>query len=422
MFAQLLSKNKNTTGILIVGLTLSSIAPFMLFLIQLIPTMSPWWYYGVHATTGLVNWIAIALSALNDALPQQFRAPGIGLLLAGFSLGISVAPIFALFLSRLHLSLISFVVVALGLLCTIFYVPETLPPQAAEEARRRRELQEFEQQQQQQQQQLMQHEPSWLSRLVYTIRRFVSRPFREMSILNRNTFFRLISTLAFFSGMVSSGDSVLLVYYLEERLGFDTSDVSLMFLIWGVMGLLAQGVVLKPLNDCVGEKLVVAICFFIGSIDNVMYGVARNKQTIYCAIVLAALTGMAFPTISAIKANNVDVSEQGRIQGALYSLQALASGVGPVVLRFVYSKTKDTDFGPGAMFVFAGGLYLVAVGVACALPKDKANARRGNNNNSNNNMNDYQDLVDFDLDLDEGTSLQEENNDDEEADASYGSL
>jgi hypothetical protein len=27
------------------------------------------------------------------------------------------------------------------------------------------------------------------------------------------------------------------------------------------------------------------------------------------------------------------------------------------------------------MFIFAGGLYLVAVCVACALPKDKANAR-----------------------------------------------
>ncbi len=71
-----------------------------------------------------------------------------------------------------------------------------------------------------------------------------------------------------------------------------------------------------------------------------------------------------------------DESEQGRIQGALYSLQALASGIGPVLLKIVYSKTKDTVLGPGAMFIFAAGLYLVDVCVACALPKDKANARR----------------------------------------------
>ena len=69
-------------------------------------------------------------------------------------------------------------------------------------------------------------------------------------------------------------------------------------------------------------------------------------------------------------------SEQGRIQGALYSLQALASGIGPVVLRFIQQHSKNSIFGPGTMFVFAGMLYLVAVAVACALPKDQANSRR----------------------------------------------
>ena len=60
----------------------------------------------------------------------------------------------------------------------------------------------------------------------------------------------------------------------------------------------------------------------------------------------------------------------------MYSLQALASGVGPVLLRFVYSKCEDSPLGPGAMFIFAGMLYLVAVAAACALPKDRANARQ----------------------------------------------
>lgn len=199
--------------------------------------------------------------------------------------------------------------------------------------------------------------PSWHVHLhIYSRRsvRFFSRPFREMAILNRDVFFRLISILAFFSGMVSSGDQVLLVYYLEERLNFSTSDISVMFFIMGIMGLLAQGVLLKPLNDWLGEKWVIAVCFFVGAVDNTMYGLASNKATIYSAVALSALTGMAFPTISAIKANNVKVTEQGRIQGALYSLQALASGIGPVVLRMMYSNFRDTPIGPGAMFVFAG--------------------------------------------------------------------
>lgn len=69
-------------------------------------------------------------------------------------------------------------------------------------------------------------------------------------------------------------------------------------------------------------------------------------------------------------------NEQGRIQGALYSVQALASGAGPLVLRAVYSQTKEMPYpGPGTMFIFAGLLFLVAASFAFALPKEKANSR-----------------------------------------------
>ena len=92
-----------------------------------------------------------------------------------------------------------------------------------------------------------------------------------------------------------------------------------------------------------------------------------------------------------------DESEQGRIQGALYSLQALASGVGPILLRIVYSQTKNSSFfGPGFMFIFAGGLYLIAVGIACALPKELANSSRRRRDSSNGiDEEDDEDDVDY---------------------------
>jgi DHA1 family tetracycline resistance protein-like MFS transporter len=279
------------------------LSPFILFIMQLIPSLSPWWYYGMHISTGLVNWVAVALSSLADVLPQRFRAPGIGIFLAGFMLGFSLAPIFAIFLNHVYLALTSFLVAFSGVICTIVFVPETLPPHVAEEAqRRRRELYLRDSLEQDGQHSSM--ERMWITS-VKTMKWLVIRPIREISILNRNYFFRLISLLAFFSGMVSSGDQLLLVYYVEEQLGFSDKDVSIMFMILGIMGLLAQGVFLKPLNDCVGEKMVVAICFLIGAVDNTMYGLAKNKATIYAAVAVSGFAGMAFPTISAIKSNNV---------------------------------------------------------------------------------------------------------------------
>merc|ERR1712238_452578 len=78
------------------------------------------------------------------------------------------------------------------------------------------------------------YSPSYFCQTIKTIIHTVLvRPIQEMSILNRNTFFRIVSCLAFCTGMVTSGDQVLLLYYLEDQLNFNQQDVSLMFLIIG---------------------------------------------------------------------------------------------------------------------------------------------------------------------------------------------
>jgi DHA1 family tetracycline resistance protein-like MFS transporter len=320
--------------------------------------MSPTWYYVVGGASGLISWMAVCLSALSDVLPPQWRAAGFGLLIAGFSLGFALSPILATLLNHLQVSITALSVLSIAWLTTIFFFPETLPPEVAAEAARVRRARP--------------QSPTVWGRVLQAL----GRPFRELSILNRSSFFRILSALAFFSGMVSAGDQRLLIYYVEERLGFTDKDVALMFVLIGIPGIIVQGILIKPFIECLGEKHVIALCFMVGALDNVMYGLAGQKVTIFVAITISSFCGMAFPTISAVKSNNVEESEQGRIQGALYSLQALASGVGPMLLRLVYHFTKDSRFpGAGTMFIFAGSLYIVAAGFAMALPREKADSR-----------------------------------------------
>ena len=177
-----------------------------------------------------------------------------------------------------------------------------------------------------------------------------------------------------------------------------------MFLLFGFSGIFIQGFVLKLFNDRCGERNVVIIAFLFGALHNIVYAMASNKAMIYMGIAVGSFVGMSFPTISAIKSNNVvstrfrhyysivltsqricsdkhkfDVlqcslslqgaSEQGRIQGALYSLSALASAFGPLAMRTVYQYTKGGAlYGPGTMFLFAAGLYGIAVYCAYLLP------------------------------------------------------
>ena len=103
----------------------------------------------------------------------------------------------------------------------------------------------------------------------------------------------------------TTADQSLLMYYVEDRLAFRDKDISTIFLIFGFSGIFVQGVVLKKVTDLVGERLVVVISFICGIITNVLYAFADSKRMIFWGIIVASFTGMSFPTISAIKSNNV---------------------------------------------------------------------------------------------------------------------
>jgi len=365
---------------LIIASFLTCLGPFALVLIQMYPlSINPNWYYVSSSTTGLVSWISIALSALSDSMPKQWRSTMFGLLLSGFSLGFALSPVLALGFSHYGVSILSFSLLFFGgVVYSILFLPETLSKEAIVAARRVRAEQDEEER-------ISRRERGsdglYANSYVQILVSGVMRPFKELSILNRNAFFRLLSSLAFFSGMSISADQTLLIYYVENRLGFTDADVAQMFGIIGLLGLVVQGFFLKIFTDFMGERLVIVGAFICGIITNILYAFAPSKALILVAVTISSFGAMSFPTISAVKANNVEECEQGRIQGALYALSSLASAVGPFLLRAAYQKTKDTKY-PGSFFLVASAFFFVATLCSWALPKDKTNSVKRNRGQS----------------------------------------
>jgi MFS transporter, DHA1 family, tetracycline resistance protein len=97
----------------------------------------------------------------------------------------------------------------------------------------------------------------------------------------------------------------LLVYYIEERLSFNDKDIATMFLIVGLLGVFVQGFALKIFNDWLGERKIVMLAFLLGAVNNIIYALSTNKSMIFVGVSVGAFVGMSFPTISAIKSNNV---------------------------------------------------------------------------------------------------------------------
>jgi MFS transporter, DHA1 family, tetracycline resistance protein len=345
-------------GILLLGIATCALNPLtLLWMMQVQTNMSPWWYYIISALQGLVSWSTVALSSLTDAIPQaHYRAPSFGLAMAGLALGFAMGPLLAAasFLTRVGVAMVSVVVVCVALVFAMFYLPETLTRPAAARAKRMRQQQHADAN--------SNNNRKWLW--------YLYRPLWALSILNRNHLFRVLALLAFLSGIVSSGDKSLILYYIQEHLGFVDADIAKLFLLVGILGIVAQALLLKLLNDAIGERGVVLLGFTLGTIHNALYGLAETKRTIYVAASIATIVSLVHPTLSAILSNNVQECEYGRIQGALASLQSLAAAFGPMTLRCVYHFTKENDllFGPGSMFIFASMLYATAACCSYFLP------------------------------------------------------
>lgn len=335
--------------IMILSMLLNTFSPAVLVLMLVVDSIDPVWYLVSFAVVGVVNWVPIGFSMLSDVIPPDFRAPSFGLFVASFYLGLCLGPSAALVMDHFAVSVLSLTTMLVALLVGWISLPETLPQQVTERN-------------------LVQR-----TNLAGTsFQKAILRPIREMSILNRDTFFRLLTIAYFCSCIVHSSDRILVLFIMEDQLNVRDEDLASMLFIMGIVGVVIQGVLLELLLTCFGEKGLLVVSFLSGTVHNLLYGLAKSKGIIYFALCLSQLTKTNFALVSSIASNNVSANEQGRMQGALFAVSAIANAIGPVTLRLIYDHTKGGKFlGPGTMFVFTSVLYFVGTWFVTCIPGEK---------------------------------------------------
>ncbi|CAB9507854.1 Hippocampus abundant transcript 1 protein [Seminavis robusta] len=384
------SDRQGRRGVIIISVVLYSLGTVALVFLQLLPWLSPNAYYFAVSLAGAVDFTSMSFAAASDVLSPEIRAAGYGILLSGFYAGFSLAPQLPLLMNHFQVSVLSVVFFLLAIVLAFVALPETLPQDVAEENRQSLERQ---QQRQQRGNQLRWStsgssysdeegsEPflynsedypqspdntHWIVVIIQT----ATKPLRDMEILTTGNL-PILAAASFFSAMVYSSDKTLIVYYIEDQLNVRDDDIAKMFLIFCPLGVVIQAFFLQPMLNLFGEKNLMVIAFVSGTCHNLLYGLAKTKNTILVALCLSQLTKVSFPLLSAYASKSASVNEQGRVQGALFALNALANAVGPMILEFVYDHSKNGHslFGPGSMFVCASGIYAMGTIMVTFLPK-----------------------------------------------------
>jgi DHA1 family tetracycline resistance protein-like MFS transporter len=111
----------------------------------------------------------------------------------------------------------------------------------------------------------------------------------------------------------------------------------------------------------------VAVGYFV-------FGFAPEAWIFLCGIPFLCLGGLAGPPAQSLITHQVDPAEQGRLQGALSSLQSLAGIFGPALFANLFalfiSKHAPTPHLPGVAYVLAAVLVLAALVLTVRATRD----------------------------------------------------
>jgi Na+/melibiose symporter-like transporter len=338
-------------------------------------------FQAAYSFTGAVSFLSTTFAALSDVVPSEYRAATYGLLLSGYFGGYSLAPTMAIILSSdTSVALFSLVFSFIAFFVAFCFLPETLPDEVRIEnanLQMTRNSEPVASTSEGTDDIIVVSSTDDVPRFrfgVIWMWHAATRPLREISILYRNRTLQLVSLGSLCSAMVYAIDTTLVIYYIEEMLNVQKSDIAIMTLALGIAGILIQGGLVQPITATLGEKGALILAFACGILHNFLYGSARTKYTIYAALILSQLTKINIPLLSSCASKEVDAHEQGRVQGALFAINAIGNAVGPVLVEFIYHHRSTAKLGQGSMFIYASIIYAIGTVVVSFLPDRPADS------------------------------------------------
>ena len=303
------------------------------YLIQAWAPSVEWLFLG-RLIAGIMGASLTAANAyIADVSTAETRARNYGLAGVAFGLGFIFGPAVGGLLGSINLRLpfIAAAVLAfINLMYGFFVLPESLPPD------RRSSI-------------------SW-------------RNLNPLSSILRLKNYPLVAGLSItviFTSLAQRGLESVWVLYTGYRYGWNEQTNGLTLGLVGLMAVIVQGLILKPIFASLGERRTIVLGLTVSMLALLGYAMASEGWVVLIIIIVGSLSGVALPTIQSLVAGSVDQSEQGAIQGALTSLVSLTSVLAPLIFTaglfsFFTSELAPVVL-PGAPFYLGSFLMLISL-------------------------------------------------------------
>ncbi len=178
----------------------------------------------------------------------------------------------------------------------------------------------------------------------------------------------LLSFLTFFSMTTLQ---VALPLIVDARFGWDSSAVGRLFVLFGLVGLVVQGLLIGKMTRRFGAWNLVTASTLASIAGLLGIAAAQTTWTLLAGLVLFGIgLSLMNPLLSTLASERAGPSRQGMVLGVAQSASGLARTIGPIAIGMIYRRIS-----PGASFVGgACAAFLALIVATIARSRDTAPA------------------------------------------------
>jgi DHA1 family tetracycline resistance protein-like MFS transporter len=295
------------------------------------PTL--WWLYVGRVLNGMTaSSFSTAGAYIADITPPERRAKTFGMMTSAFSFGFIIGPSLGGILGQhdLRLPFIAAAgLTALNFLYGLLVLPESLAPE--------KRLTAFQ----------------W--------RR--ANPVGALGLLRTHPGLLGLAGVGFLFQLSQVVLPTIFVLYTTYRYGWTPQVLGFTFLLTGVLGVIVQMFLVGPIVARIGERRTVLTGAAIGAMGFLWYGWAPKGGIYLLGAPIFAFSGLMMPGLQGLMTRAVPPNQQGQLQGAMQSLQGIASIIGPLIFGevFAWSLRHEAQLhAPGLAIYVAAALLGVA--------------------------------------------------------------
>lgn len=155
-------------------------------------------------------------------------------------------------------------------------------------------------------------------------------------------------------------------YFGKLQFGWGPGMIGLSLGAFGIGIAIVQGVLIRPILARIGERNAVLLGLGVDVVAFVALGFVTNGWIAFALTPLTALGSIAGPALQGIMSRTAPDDQQGELQGALTSINAVASIAAPLAMTqvfFYFTHENAPIYLPGAPFILSAILVVGAIGV-----------------------------------------------------------